>query len=260
LSGYWKNPAGFPLALFFLIGGIVFTITIPGIFIGQIWIVVSLFLIGLFVFLSRRAAAGERLKAEGIPGSAQILELEQTGVYINEQPQVKLRLRVEPRGRAPFETVKRVTVPMIALGTLTNGRPLKVVVDAENQDRVVIDWGGSGAAPAMLSHQGGAPINLNANPAARDAAMQALRDRGIDPSGNVDLRSNPAARAAVLAALKEHGLDVAHEQAAADPATDVPESKGEPLDRLTKLMQLRAANLITDAELAEHRKRIVEDV
>ena len=79
----WKNPAGFPLVLFFLIGGIVFWITIPDIFIGQIWVAVAVFVGGVFVFVGRRGAAQAKLKQTGIPGQAQILEIEQTGVYIN---------------------------------------------------------------------------------------------------------------------------------------------------------------------------------
>ncbi len=51
--------------------------------------------------------------------------------------------------------------------------------------------------------------------------MQAMREHGVSPSGEVDLRSNPEARAAVLEALKKHGIDAAHGQAAADPATAV---------------------------------------
>ncbi len=182
-------------------------------------------------------------------------------MYVNNQPQVKLRLRIEAPGVPAYELEKRVTVPLIALGTLSSGRPLAVAIDPGDRDKIAIDWGGSGAAPATLSPAGGPPIDLNANPAAREAAMQAMRDHGIEPSGEVDLRSNPEARAAVVEALRKHGIDAAHGEAAANPATSVSsEKKGEPLDRLTKLMQLRAANLITDEELQEYRKRILDEV
>ncbi len=218
-------------------------------------------LIAVFGFLGWRAQANERLKHEGIRGTAQVLEAEQTGMYVNNQPQVRLRLRVEAPGIAPYEVDKRVTVPLIAVGTLTSGRPLSVSVDPEDRDRIAIDWGGGGIGPATISPTGGRPIDLNANPAAREAAMQAMRDHGITPSGEVDLRSNPEARAAVLEALQKHGIDAAHGQAAANPATPVSSApKGEPLDRLTKLMQLRAANLITDEELQEYRRRVLGDV
>ena len=232
----------------------------PEIGIGPIWVVVALLVGGLFVFLGRRSAANERLKREGIPGTAQVLEVEQTGTYVNRQPQVKLRLRVEARGMAPYEVEKRVTVPMIAMGTLSSGRPLNVAVDPNDRDRIAIDWGGSGAAPAMLTPQGGQPIDLNANPAAREAAMQAMRDHGVNPSGQVDLRSNP--EAARRCWRRWQARDRRRPRpGGGDPATPVAsEPKGEPLDRMTKLMQLRAANLITDEELQEYRRRVLEDV
>ncbi len=187
------NAIGWVLVAFFLIGGIAFTVTIPEIFIGQIWIAVSLFLAGLYLWMGRRAGKLEALRRSGKPGTATILEMTQTGVYINEQPQVKLKLRVEGPGIQPYELEKSVVVPLIALGSLSNGRPLTVFVDQTDRENLLIDWfGGGAAAPFTISPQGGAPVNV-----------------------------------------------------------------GEPLDRLTKLMQLRAANLVTEEEFEEHRKRIL---
>ena len=57
--------------------------------------VVALVLIGVFGLITYRSRANERLKHDGIPGTAQVLAAEQTGMYVNHQPQVKLRLRVE---------------------------------------------------------------------------------------------------------------------------------------------------------------------
>jgi hypothetical protein len=125
-----------------------------------------------------------------------------------------------------------------------------VYIDQTDRENLMIDWSGGGAAaPFTISPQGGAPVSVG-DPGAQQAVMQALKGHGIDPStGSVDLRRLPAARAAVLAALCSHGIDAAHSTAAADPATPVPEEKkGEPLERLTKLMQLRAANLVTEEE------------
>jgi hypothetical protein len=264
------NAVGWGLVIFFLAGGIAFWITIPDIYIGQIWVAVALFLAALYFFMSKRADQAEQLKQTGIPGKATILEMTQTGVYINEQPQVKLKLRVEGQGQQPYELEKRVTVPMIALGTLSSGQPLNVYIDRQDREQIVIDWFGGAAAPTpggpgafTISPQGGAPINVS-DPGAQQAVMQALQAQGIDPSsGTVDLRQNPTARAAVLQALQQHGIDAAHATAAADPSTTVsaePSSTGEPLERLTKLMQLKSAQLITDEEFAEQKKRILEDV
>jgi hypothetical protein len=201
------NPVGWGLALFFLAGGILFWITIPEIFIGQIWVAVSLFLIVIYSLVGSRARAAARRRAEGLPGQATILEMTQTGTQINEQPLVKLKLQVEASGIEPYEIEKRVVVPLVALGTLTSGRPLVVYVDRENHDELTIDWG---AGIALAAQQA-----VPATPAA------------------------PAAPATTTAAP-------AHEE--------------EPLERLTELMRLKGAQLITDEEFAEQRKRILDGI
>ena len=252
------NKIGWVIVAFFLAGGIVFTMTIPGIFIGQIWIAVSLLLAGIYLFMGRRADRLGSLRVNGVPGTATILEMTQTGVYVNNMPRVRLRLRVEPDGHDPYEIDKTMTVPHFALGALSAGRPLAVFIDPDDPDEMYIDWSGPGGG-ITVSQEGGAPVGV-ADPAAQQAVMQALAEHGIDPTtGSIDLRQLPAARAAVLEALRTHGIDAAHATAAADPATPV-EDKGEPVDRLQKLTQLRAANLITQEEYLEHRKRVLDGI
>jgi hypothetical protein len=135
------KPWGWILAGSFFAGGVYFTIADPGIYIGQIWIAVSLVLAGVYLLMTRRAERADRLRREGLPGLATILGAEQTGAYLNNQPRVKLRLRVEAEGIAPFEVEKTVTVPMIALGRLSVGSPLRVYLDRENREGFMIDWG-----------------------------------------------------------------------------------------------------------------------
>ena len=254
------NNIGWFIVIFFLAGGVFFTIAIPDIWIGQIWIVVSLGLAGLYIFLGRRADAADRLKAEGIPAQGQILEMTQTGVQVNEQPQVKLKLRITGPGITPFEAEKKLVVPMIALGSLTGGQPLSVYVDKTDQSNFTVDWAGS-TAPATIQQQDGSAIDLNANPAAKAAVFDTLRAHGINPEGAVDLRQNPTVRAAVMEALKQQGVEAAHAAAAADPGTAVEERKpGEPVDRMRKLKDLKQAGLIDDEEFAAQRKRILDDV
>ena len=260
------NPVGWGLGLFFLLGGIAFWITIPEIYIGQIWVFVAVLLIVIFGLVGRAAKRAEQLKREGVRGTATILSMEQTGVYVNEQPQVKFRLRVEASGITPYEVEKRAVVPLIALGTLANGRPLDVYIDREDRDRMTIDWSGgfaaAGRAPVTISHGGGAPVSIGTDPGAVGAVMDALKKHGIEPAGSIDLRQNPAARQAVLDALKSEGVEAAHATAAADPTVPVAPASDDdpPLERLTKLMQLKGAQLITDQEFEEHRARILKEI
>lgn len=257
------NKVGWVLAFGFLAGGIAFWITIPEIFIGQIWVGVAVLLMVLYTFMTRRADRVARLRATGIPGTAQILELTQTGTYVNNQPMVKLRLRVEAPGVATFEDERREIVPLVSLGMLSSGGTLPVYIEPADHSRYVIDWGaglggaGAGTPPATISVAGGPPIDIGRNPAAAQAVLQLLREHGMGTEGSVDLRDNPQVRERVLEALREHGID-------AEPtATDAPSRLDESApaeDRLRELQELKDDGLITDDEFQRQRRRILDEI
>ena len=255
------------ITVFFLLGGIAFTIVMPDIWIGQIWIAVALVLGAVFFFLARRQAGMEKVKQEGIRGEAQVLGGEQTGTQVNDQPVMKLKLRVTAPGVQPFETVKRAIVPIFSVGRLGTGQPLPVYFRREEPDKLVIDWDEAMAQTATLPQGGvapggGAQFHVQDGHPAQGAVEDALKKHGIAADGTVDLRENQAARADVVKALSEHGVDVAHAQAAANPGTTVQgqADSASTLDRLQKLMELKNSQLITDEEFAEHKERILKDV
>src|SRR5688572_8250744 len=97
------NPIGWSIFALFFFGGIAFTVIQPEgeTSLGPIWVGVSLLLATIYLSMGRRARKAEQLKREGIPGQAQVLEMTQTGVYVNEQPRVRLKLRVEAPGVTP---------------------------------------------------------------------------------------------------------------------------------------------------------------
>lgn len=97
-----------------------------------------LLLIGIRVRAS--AAAADQLLAAGLAGQAQITGLIQTGMYLNEQPQVTMDLLVSLPDRPPYAARRKEFVPLILLGRLTSGAPLPVRVDPADPQRVVIDW------------------------------------------------------------------------------------------------------------------------
>lgn len=204
------NKVGWFIVAFFLIGGIIFYITIPQIMIGQIWITVSIGLAGLYMLLTWRANKSGELRHRGTQGTATILDMTQTGIYINEMPNVRFKFRVEAPGIEPYEVSQSMTVPHIALGALTTGRPLKVFIDRNDRNKLLVDWMGVSTTGAFtISNMGGPPVNIS-NPAAQQDVLEALKKHGIDPSsGSHDLRQMPAARAAVLEALRKHGIDAA---------------------------------------------------
>jgi hypothetical protein len=142
------NPIGWFLVALFLGGGIALTILLPGAFIGQIWIGVAVLLAVIYGVMDRRANRSEQLQREGIPGRAEILGLTQTGMYYNEQPRIRLKLRVEAPGVPSFETTDTYTVPLAAVGALATGGALAVYLDRRDPKRFTIDWLGASDAPS----------------------------------------------------------------------------------------------------------------
>lgn len=102
-----------------------------------------------FGLRARRAAAdADRITATGLAGTATVTGLTQTGMSLNDQPQVDMELLVSVPGRAPYQAHRKEFVPLILLGRLSSGLPLPVKVDPTDPGRVIIDWSASGTMPA----------------------------------------------------------------------------------------------------------------
>jgi hypothetical protein len=263
------NWTGWFIVAFFLIGGIAFTIALPWVGIGQIWIAVAVVIGIVYFFINRRVGAMQALTKTGRPGQAQILSMEQTGVYINENPQVKMKLRVEAQGIPPYECEKKATVPLIALGMLGSGRPLSVYVDPNDHENIYIDWSGAAGSAPVTAGSGmpftfafpdGSNVDLTGDAAAQKEILDVLRANGLDPqSGTLDLRSNPRVRQAVLDTIARRGYQVPG--AAAQP-TPAPDSASERpgVERLVELQQMRDKGLISEEDFEETKERILKSL
>lgn len=117
--------------------------------------------LGLMVWArswSKKAAEADRLRTQGVPGQASILGMRQTGVYLNEQPQIELQLQVTTQMHAAYPVTVREYVPLMLLGTLSSGRPLPVKVDPANPNNLVIEWENAMVAPMGGMPAGGMPM------------------------------------------------------------------------------------------------------
>jgi hypothetical protein len=276
------NWTGWFIVAFFFIGGIAFTIALPWVGIGQIWIGVSVVIGIVYFFINRRVGAMQSLTKTGLPGQAQVLEMTQTGVYVNENPQVKMKLRGEAQGILPYECEKKATVPLIALGVLGSGRPLSVYVDPEDHENMYIDWSGAGAgaaaawgsvgagtgaAPFTFAFPDGSNVDLTSDASAQKEILDVLRASGLDPqSGSLDLRSNEKVRQAVLDVIARRGYQVpggtvvqGAEAAAAAPAPAAADERPG-VERLMELEQMRDKGLIDEAEFEETKQRILKSL
>jgi hypothetical protein len=77
-----------------------------------------------------------RIKANGIEAEATILSISDTGVTINKNPYVKLRLRVEPPGMAAYETEVKAMVSRIAIPRPGDG--VRVKYNPDKPQEVIV--------------------------------------------------------------------------------------------------------------------------
>jgi hypothetical protein len=87
-------------------------------------LLVGAFIFGAMVFEDQE---DERITAEGVPGQARILSYEKTGVYFNNNPQLRFQLEVTPTQGKSFELEKAVVVepmeaPRLQVGTIRKVR------------------------------------------------------------------------------------------------------------------------------------------
>jgi hypothetical protein len=118
---------------------------------GGFMALVGIVLIVIGIIVGRRAAATDALLQTGTPGTATITGLTQTGMYVNENPQIRMQLLVSLPGQTPYATQHTEIVPLMLLGRLNSGAPLQVRVDPMNLNRIAVDWGASGLG-------GGSPV------------------------------------------------------------------------------------------------------
>ena len=75
----------------------------------------------------------QRLEQTGIRGNAKVLQANETGTYINNQPQVWMELQVELPGRDPYFIEKKMVVPYLQIDQVRPGVVIDVTVDPEKK-------------------------------------------------------------------------------------------------------------------------------
>ncbi len=103
----------------------------------------ALFSAGLALMLRRGARKADRLRSEGIPCRAIVLDAEPTGTTINDVPEYLVLLDVHPPDRPDFQTGLKVCVGMSALDSLRPGTEVRAWVEREDGPGLLVDFGGS---------------------------------------------------------------------------------------------------------------------
>jgi hypothetical protein len=87
-----------------------------------------------------RMAGKDKLHETGLRGTARLLSVRQTGMWMNNNPVVVLDLAVSVGDKPTYEVRHRETVPAIAVGRLTQGDTFDVKVNAHNPSDLIVDW------------------------------------------------------------------------------------------------------------------------
>ena len=174
----------FIIGIIFVVLGAVFIVGLSGLpaaggamaMTGYIFAGVGVLLIVIGLIVGRRAAAVDQILTTGTAGTAQVVGVTQTGMYLNEQPQLDLQLMVTLPGRAPYPARHKSFVPLMLMGRVTSGQPLAVRVDPADPQKIVVDWQNSGfaSAPMGMPMAGAMPMT--------GAAPAATTFSGVDES------------------------------------------------------------------------------
>jgi hypothetical protein len=95
--------------------------------------------IGAIVLVRRAFMPNQRVLTEGISGEATILQVRQTGVMVNYQPQVVLTLDVRISDWEPYQAETTMVIPIVNVPQFQPGAVFPVKVDPENRSKVVLD-------------------------------------------------------------------------------------------------------------------------
>ncbi|GAA0404888.1 hypothetical protein GCM10009530_66290 [Microbispora corallina] len=82
----------------------------------------------------------QELVGAGVPASAVITGMRDTGTAVNDQVVVAFDLLVQPQGGQPYPVSHRQILPRLLMGGVLPGRTVRVWSDPADPARIVIDW------------------------------------------------------------------------------------------------------------------------
>ncbi|MEN1987772.1 hypothetical protein [Paenibacillus hubeiensis] len=85
---------------------------------------------------------GTRRIKSGLPAVGIINAIQQTGTYVNEQPEVRLRLTVSRKGREKYDAELRTIVPLTSLAQFQPGSFVPLIVSEKDERKVGLDLKG----------------------------------------------------------------------------------------------------------------------
>ncbi len=103
-----------------------------------ITVVVLFFVFRMVSGVMRGAKQTQQLLATGVPAQARILQIGETGTYINNNPAVDILMEVMPQGRPPYQVQTRMVVSLIRLPSIQPGNIVPVKYDPNDPTKVAL--------------------------------------------------------------------------------------------------------------------------
>jgi hypothetical protein len=149
---------------------------------GSMWLMGGIFIlvggacVAAGIYMRRGAAATDQILTAGVAGTASITGVTQTGMYLNNQPQIRMELLVSLPGQAPYAAQHTEFVPLILLSRVSPGLSLPVRVNPADPSKVIIDWsGGAQMAPAMAGMAAPPPAPANMAGSGMDESLSQVQ-------------------------------------------------------------------------------------
>jgi len=162
-AGTWIGIIGGIVGMVVAVGATLATGGSSGIYIASG--VVLFFALMFFIFyklLFQQMILASRLKKEGIPGKAVIKEVHDTGVTVNNSPQIKLILEVKNTFGQVYTTTVRTLISRLQPQLYEPGMTVPVLIDPKDENKVVIDYSGGGSqAKAAATYNNTAAADVN---------------------------------------------------------------------------------------------------
>ena len=137
-----------------LIGGAIgIIVAVIAVIVTKEWfaaviIVLTIGIIGMVFWrvLFKPMMINRRLAKSGVGANAKIMKVSDTGVTVNNAPQIKLLLEVFPPNGEPYLVETKQIISRLQTAMYQEGSMLPVLIDLEDKDIISIDYEGKGNA------------------------------------------------------------------------------------------------------------------
>ena len=223
--------------------------------------------IALTLWGAKSAARTQQLEATGVLALAQIMGITETGTRINDNPLVKLNLRIEGPGLATFDAQDSVIASVSRVGLISARKLVALVDPVTNQFQ--IDWNRSALVAGMMPAtftiaEDNRTYDLTGQVGPLMEIMHILKANGVPMDGSIDIRSNPVVRQQVLNVVRraaaQQGQPAAAHGAPPPPSGYVGPPDASVSQRLQELETLRATGAVSESEYAAKRQQIIAEL